>query len=426
VNGPKEARVARSRSALVRASTPCWALAPAFVLAAAGCADAGGSASLLAERDSSGVQILEVDHAAPTWHLPDEPLLSVGVVEGTPEEQFHGVGLAARLADGTLVVFDRGTMQLRRFSDTGRYEGSLGGPGEGPGELRSAQGLVVDNGDTVSLYDSRNRRIWRVPPGAAAPVEARIDLPGAHRFLGLLDGRAVFHASTPTVPGAARWERVEAAAPVVAVSLSSDPPLAGDTILTLTDRSRVRWTTLDQGLPVSVAVGPLPWSVPTLAVVTSTHIVTLEEGRPEFRYHRSDGTLERIVRVPGLDAGRIGGSERSAYIALTMERYSGDSPGEAEASARERVALLDDDHPVPVFDALVAATDGALWLRRHRLDYSDASPHLWIVVGPDGTLTGRIELPARLRPLHARGRVLTGVLTDEMDVERVVVYEIAG
>lgn len=51
---------------------------------------------------------------------------------------------------------------------------------------------------------------------------------------------------------------------------------------------------------------------------------------------------------------------------------------------------------------------------------------VWVVVEPDGTVAATITLPEGLVLSDVRGDRLTGVTRDELEVERVVVYEIPG
>lgn len=143
--------------------------------------------------DSAGVRI--VANSVPLWGLGDswlvtsEPLLSLGVVDTTPlVQQFHHIEGVTRLGDGTIVVLNTGSGQLRAFDSTGKHLWSAGGLGFGPGEMN----------------DHRGKRLVRLP-GDALLVVSELD-----RIIFDSDGQLVDHRREPeengcmrlTIPGA--------------------------------------------------------------------------------------------------------------------------------------------------------------------------------------------------------------------------------
>ena len=93
----------------------------------AACGPSGEHAVLVAT-DSSGVAIVE--NARPAWKpgdgwkLSNEPVLSLGVREGAPEQQLDRVTDALRLPDGSIVVANEGSAELRYFAAVAK-EGSI-------------------------------------------------------------------------------------------------------------------------------------------------------------------------------------------------------------------------------------------------------------------------------------------------------------
>ena len=135
----------------------------------AGCAGAKTGRPGIAIRDSAGIQIVE--HAAgyeatlPVWTLAETPVLDIGADSA---EEFHGVGGAARLRDGRILVINRSTGELRVFDSTGRRTQTIGRLGEGPGEFsRFILSIQVLDGDTLFVIDGGNRRgTWFTSTGA--------------------------------------------------------------------------------------------------------------------------------------------------------------------------------------------------------------------------------------------------------------------
>lgn len=122
------------------------------------------------------------------WRISEEPLVTVGVVDGEAEQMLHRVEGVTRLSDGTIVVLDGGSGQLRALHSAGRHLWSAGSWGEGPGELQRGEGVPQDlhlsrlKGDTLQIENWMNRIRWS-PHGKL--VDHRSVSPAALASLGL-------------------------------------------------------------------------------------------------------------------------------------------------------------------------------------------------------------------------------------------------
>lgn len=88
-----------------------------------------------------------------------EPLLTMGVSDGDPRLMFNLVHSARRQADGTLLVADGGSREVRWFAADGTPLRVAGRRGEGPGEFRGPLSLLPWAGDTVAVLDHDQRRL---------------------------------------------------------------------------------------------------------------------------------------------------------------------------------------------------------------------------------------------------------------------------
>ena len=159
------------------------------------------------------------------------------------------------------------------------------------------------------------------------------------------------------------------------------------------------------------------------------HFIYTRSDRPEATWRTADGTVEQIVRwraepdhlteehlVP-LEAdlrARLRFANRDAPAAV-VERLTRETMAEYRA---------DLGRPLPLFRPPFGDAEGRVWLPT----YLPAGPREgsppYAVLSSDGSWLGRVDAPPGLRILDvAHGRVL-GVVTDEMDVESVVVYEL--
>jgi hypothetical protein len=128
-----------------------------------GCGE-GAQEARTVVRDSAGVNIVE-SAAVPlwseveTWKLSDAPLAEIGVVDGAPEYQLYGVGSSLRLSDGSIVVANGGTGELRRYDSTGRHLLSAGRQGDGPGEFQRLARVARLGPDSLMAYDAQGLRV---------------------------------------------------------------------------------------------------------------------------------------------------------------------------------------------------------------------------------------------------------------------------
>ena len=80
--------------------------------------------------------------------------------------------------------------------------------------------------------------------------------------------------------------------------------------------------------------------------------------------------------------------------------------------------------PLPFFKAAFADSEGRVWLPSHEPAGPRQGNSPYIALSPEGEWLGKVEGPDGLRILDvAAGRVL-GIELDEMDVQRVVVYDL--
>ena len=103
-----------------------------------------------------------VQPVAPTvFRLSEEPTLSIGVADGPEEHELFEISGAARLADGSIVVYESGAFRVQKFGPDGEHLWSRGEQGEGPGDFLQFAELLVPCASEQSLviHDQYNRRV---------------------------------------------------------------------------------------------------------------------------------------------------------------------------------------------------------------------------------------------------------------------------
>ena len=140
----------------------------------AGCSPQGPALPTFEAYDSAGVEVVESYSAAgfdEPWILSEEPLLRIGKDRDEDPYLFGTIMGAARLGDGSVVVLDNLSKEIRRFDAHGQHMVTFGGEGDGPGEFRSALGMqrfadtlmVMDRDGTVARFDPSGRLLNEIP-----------------------------------------------------------------------------------------------------------------------------------------------------------------------------------------------------------------------------------------------------------------------
>src|SRR5690606_7921859 len=186
------------------------------------------------------------------WALDSAPSVRIGA-EGAPEYQFSGIGHAARLSDGRLVVYDGASAELRWFDPEGAFLFRAGGRGEGPGEFLNVASATVTPHDSVVLYDFRNQRLtWFGPQGSLSRT-LRLELhPMAVALVPFGDGRLVIsdERSAYTIGG----DEYNYARDSVLVLVAHGNTEAVDTLMHRAGREAATWVEYTDGQPMWVPV----------------------------------------------------------------------------------------------------------------------------------------------------------------------------
>jgi len=144
----------------VRRSPFCRWLA--CCLAVEGCGGETPSPSgVLARKDSAGVEIVSVSGAGldiPVWEALAPPDVSIGREAGPDSVLLFDVQGAVTLTNGTIVVANSGSFELRYYGPDGGFVRAAGRKGDGPGEFRWPHYLARLPDDSVLAYDRGQRR----------------------------------------------------------------------------------------------------------------------------------------------------------------------------------------------------------------------------------------------------------------------------
>jgi hypothetical protein len=145
-----------------------------------GCSDEAPSASGEVTREERPDGVVVVRHGA----LPDEPThrleadLVLGELEGEPWEMFGQIRSVDAGSDGALYILDFQARAIRVFDADGTYLRTLGGPGEGPGEISQANGVLKEPGGLLWVNDHGKMRILGLRPDGTEVLRAPFPVMG--------------------------------------------------------------------------------------------------------------------------------------------------------------------------------------------------------------------------------------------------------
>lgn len=375
--------------------------------------DQAGVAPSVALRDSAGVRLVEQGplDALPVLVVSPEPVFTVGWAEAGVT--FGAIPAGALLSDGSAVAFDDGAKVLYRISASGDDVRRVGRAGEGPGEFQDAASVTVFPGDTVVVYDRALGRLSRFD-GDGDFVSS-----GSWARQGMVFSRPAGMAG----PAALAW---------IPESYAVRRDQEGDVLVT-------------GPLIRSGALGEMP---DTVAIVTMLEI-EYQGGRPvrnpfmafgmgagyrdgfvwtrneaaEIRWLSGEGVVEQISRwraSPTMVDDEVWRRYEEAYRARTASRAT--RPTEEQLATQLRNARDAAPETLPYFTFSFVTRDGDVWISEYSM--MGGPSDRFVRFGADGVAYQAVVFPGPVRILDVRDGKVLGVMTDEWDVEAVVVFEV--
>ena len=347
----------------------CAVAASAIVVSA--CGPDSGSRPAIERSEEDGIEVVTV--AGPRipleWTFQDTVVIPP---EAEGEVRFTDVSPWEVGADreGRVYVLDTTGGRVVVFGRSGRFAGSVGRPGQGPGELSEPMALAVSADGDVAVYDYAAGGIAR---WGAAGESLPLERPEA-TFWGPELGVAGWGLLYPALAADGRDGRVVRLVVVAETRTGVLAEMTQSTVLASFPNCGIG------GLPVEPIFEPrLQWSIggDIVAVTTGPHY--------EIEVFRK-GVLERRIsrRAEARAASRdLALQEVGDGLQLT-------APVRCRVSATELVEARGFAATVPAISGLAVAPDGSLWVRRG-LVRGEGEPAI-DVHDPDGAYIG--TLPA--------------------------------
>ncbi len=363
--------------------------------------------------DTAGVEVVTSDprNSGAYCALSEEPTLSLGTMEGDDPYMFYFVRGANRLSDGSIAMMDNGSGEIRIFSSDGRHLRSMGAHGEGPGEFRIGRYIWVLPGDTLWVGDYRPWRyhVYLSTGEFVRTVEMNPRYLNASPGGGVLDNgtsvnvRNLFQREFDFEVPESRFVEVH----------SPDGTVIGELARLEADREGT-WEGAD--VTMSALFDPSP------SVHARGNTIAIAPARePEVLLLDEELRVRRIVRWFDPDR-EVTRAHVRAYRDRRIESRGGRGSENWRPSDDDAIS---DRRPVadvfPTVSSVQVGRGGRLWVYPYGKPGETVD---WWGFGPDGEFQCRLPNPSGLTIHEFGADYLLGVHTDDLGVERVVMYEL--
>lgn len=356
------------------------------------------------------VENFDADPSRATWALSASPSLQIGSRDGDGPELFSTIRSAIRREDGSVVVIDGITNEVRGFDSAGAHLFTSGGNGEGPGEFRQASHIVGHAGDSLVVYDLFRGRLTLFGPDGT---------PGRTVELHAMPG---FGPSMLTLGMTADRQVIVRGLPGPTSGGLGPVSVRGGWYLADLDRREMEQvgeipviflSTMDDGTPVAV----FPLLVP-LAAASRSGVWSATGIEPELRFYGLDGELQLIARFP--DQPR---ALSEADIDRVLKWYTSLLPASTPFSVHQYG---------PIFSNMIVDATGHVWVQesedeRDPESWVFAAPRgrdVWRVVNAEGVWVQSVTVPNDFKIMAIGDNYVLGVSTDDLGVESITVYDL--
>ena len=347
----------------------------------------------------------------PDLVLANEPLMRIGLIDGPLEYLFGNVTGAMRLEDGSIVVTDEQSYEVRRYDGNGRHLWTSGRQGEGPGEYGGLWLLRGCPGAAITVFDWHLDRITELDLDGRVTDTRALNVVGVNPYGAPAcspDGDPVFTPwpdDTQTEGVAVgehyRWQMdLKWARNDGLVTLRSGIPGTERTFYGGTD-------------------GPRNWGRTMVFAVVSTGVWYGAADDYELEHVDWTGRVTRIARWNGPDL-EVTREHLNRYRDAYLARY--DDAESRRRFERESWPGIRDGLPERflAYDALLPLADGSVWVKSHDWRATDTELHL---LDAEGAWCRRLTIPGGSTLLDAGRDWVLLRQTGELGEQTVAVYQ---
>jgi hypothetical protein len=352
--------------------------------------------------------------AAPL-RLAPQPTLTIGSEDRGPNYQLDRVYGALRLSDGTIVVGNSATQELRFYDTRGTYLRSAGRKGAGPGEfgdyaavrplLLGSSAIIADDeaGARVNRYDVA---------GKTLPQIMLVSNPAAvQSLLTATSGETIIARVTQN----SRLQGQHGQRIRTMYRYGAYDALGKQRAFLFEAPSRER---IVNATPTGTHFPFLPFSSEPVVAAAPNRLYAIRAGAPEIEVWSLTGQRTGMITWP-------------ATRTKVREIWSRWRQAELDGMTRQMDKLRyttfwNDQLPlpeyVPVAEALFVDGAGRIWVQRTRLPWDTVTA--FDLLDAAGTYLGRVTMPPKFTVFQIGTDWVLGRARDENDVEQVQLYRL--
>ena len=307
------------------------------------------------------------------------------------------------LDGGGVALANSGASEVLLLAEDGSLANRAGRPGEGPGEFGEITALVK-TADGFLVYDARMGRMSEftkvgdfVTSWSFGSESSIVDVRPLARGP---DGKtlAIVGESRVFYPGEVRRDTTP-------LMVFPRPDAKPDT-LTLLPASEWSYSEIPGGGMTRFEVG---FGLGVVAFGLEDRAIVGETGSLDLSVYRADGRRTRRIHGSG-GGGQVSDGDVTEWRSEQLAQSAGLPP--------EFMKIVEEvpyNETFPAFQTAVLGPGEMVWIGL--LARPDAEERAWFVIGPDGQLKGRIDLPAGAEVLAVGVDRFALVQRDEMGVE---------
>ena len=375
--------------------------------------------------DSAGIAVVHnpdvtLWRAGEEWTVTED--LRIGTVAGDPEYQFGQLTFLDVGPDGTIYAMDFQASEVKVYDAQGTYVRTIGGPGQGPGEIGPNNAFVLVSPEKeVIVPDLTNGRVNFYTddgePKGSFPISIEAGAPALWAVDG--SGRLMAQLRGLNVPGIAALQEGD---PIVVYDTAG---VVVDTVAVLPKGQTLAGTSEEQFSIMVFAAEPI-WDIAT----DGTVFYAMSD---QYRILVNDpqGDLVRIITRP-YTPKPVEEQAEEAIRRLMRQQFT--DLGLPPAQAEQFMSGVGFADYYPAFGQFFLGPDGSLWVQRVRsardmadgageefeFDPQDIGSPEWEVMDSEGRYLGVVTFPDRFRPVTAHGDRIYGIWADELDVQYVM------
>ena len=318
------------------------------------------------------------------------------------------VTAAILLDGGGVTLANSGAREVLLLAADGSLDNRAGGPGEGPGEFGEITAMFKAL-DGILVYDARMGRMNEFTD--SGDFVTSWSFGSRSRIVDLMPLARGVDGETLAIVGDSRYFDADGVRRDTTPFLMFPQPEGNPDTLALLPAAELSYQTIPGGISTRFDVG---FGRDVVAFGLEDRAIVGETGSLNLSVYRTDGTRTR--RIYG-DGGGV------AVSAADVAEWRSEQLAEAAGLPPEFVEVVENvpyNETFPAFETAVLGPGEMVWIGLYVRPGEET--RAWLVVGPEGQLRGRMDLPAEARVLAVGADRVALVQRDQLDVEDFRVY----